>query len=112
MLALYRISCCLVSRPCTPYASPLAPPGTGTLPQVVEALLTCGSEQAAYLCGILWEATAEAKVAAAAQAAGAVPALLHVVSRNLLGCKMGERGSWRGGGGGGPPRGPCVLLPS
>lgn len=76
---------------------------------MVQALLTCGSEQAAYLCGILWEATAEAKVAAAAQAAGAVPALLHVISRNLLGCKMGERGHWRVGGGSGRRRGPGVL---
>jgi hypothetical protein len=37
--------------------------GTNTLPQVVNGLLTCGEEQAAYLSGILWELSAEAPVA-------------------------------------------------
>ncbi|KAG2484368.1 hypothetical protein HYH03_016784 [Edaphochlamys debaryana] len=63
---------------------------TGTLPALVQGLLTCGEEQAAFLTGILWEATAEAAVAEQAAAAGGVGALLHVVSKNLAGCKSGK----------------------
>lgn len=51
----------------------------------------CGEEQAAYLTGILWEASAESAVAEAAVAAGAVPALLHVCSKHLAGCRTGAR---------------------
>ncbi|GFR49626.1 hypothetical protein Agub_g11698 [Astrephomene gubernaculifera] len=63
---------------------------TGTLPAVIRGLQTCGEEQAAYLTGILWEASAEGHVAEAAVAAGGVPALLHVISKNLPGCKFGR----------------------
>ncbi|KAG2433810.1 hypothetical protein HXX76_008167 [Chlamydomonas incerta] len=63
---------------------------TGTLSEVIEGLPVCGEEQAAYLTGILWEASAEAAVAEAAVAAGAVPALLHVCSRHLAGCRTGK----------------------
>ncbi|GIL49675.1 hypothetical protein Vafri_5971 [Volvox africanus] len=64
--------------------------GTGTLPSIIRGLQTCGEEQAAFLTGILWETTAEAHVAAAAVAAGGVVALLHIISRNLAGCKIGK----------------------
>ncbi|GIL49673.1 hypothetical protein Vafri_5971 [Volvox africanus] len=63
---------------------------TGTLPSIIRGLQTCGEEQAAFLTGILWETTAEAHVAAAAVAAGGVVALLHIISRNLAGCKIGK----------------------
>ncbi|PNW76200.1 hypothetical protein CHLRE_12g544115v5 [Chlamydomonas reinhardtii] len=63
---------------------------TGTLPEVIAGLPVCGEEQAAYLTGILWEASAESAVAEAAVAAGAVPALLHVCSKHLAGCRTGK----------------------
>ncbi|KXZ53324.1 hypothetical protein GPECTOR_7g1218 [Gonium pectorale] len=63
---------------------------TGALPAVISGLQTCGEEQAAYLCGVLWEATAEARVAEAAVAAGGVVSLLHVASRHLAGCRFGK----------------------
>ena len=39
--------------------------------------------QAAYISGILWEVCAEMEVAEAVIKCGAVPALLHVCSKNL-----------------------------
>lgn len=64
--------------------------GTGTLPDIIRGLQTCGEEQAAFLTGIMWEITAETPVAEAAVAVGAVTTLLHVISRNLGLCKIGE----------------------
>jgi hypothetical protein len=42
--------------PCTRL---LALSGTGGLQDLVRCLLTCGVEQAAYLCGILWDISAD-----------------------------------------------------
>lgn len=64
--------------------------GSEHLKEFVDALLVANAEQAAYICGVLWEVTAEAEVAAAVQAADAVPALLHVISKNMGGAKSGK----------------------
>ncbi|EFJ45247.1 hypothetical protein VOLCADRAFT_94450 [Volvox carteri f. nagariensis] len=83
--ALHSLVVRLSHPPCLSFFT-----GTGTLPGIIRGLHTCGEEQAAFLTGILWETTAEAHVAEAAVAAGAVVALLHVISKNLAGCKIGK----------------------
>ena len=45
--------------------------------------MSANDEQAAYLCGVLWEVCAEKDVAAAVVACGGVPIMLHTASRFL-----------------------------
>lgn len=64
--------------------------GSGSITEFVQALLVANEEQSAYICGVLWEVTAEHEVASTIMQAGAIPALLHVISKNLGGVKSGK----------------------
>ena len=51
----------------------------------VDALLTASDVQAAYISGTLWEICSDATVAGHVLKCGAVPRLLHVLSKNISG---------------------------
>ncbi len=57
--------------------------GQDSLQVLVDALLCSGEAQAAYICGMLWEICSEQSIAKAAIDCGAVPALLHICSKNV-----------------------------
>lgn len=69
--------------------------GSGCLQGLIDALVTSSDSQAAYLCGILWEICSDASVALQVLKCGAVPALLHVLSKNLAGA-LPKKGSKKG----------------
>ncbi|KAF5828330.1 armadillo-type protein [Dunaliella salina] len=67
---------------------------SGSLGTLLSTLLTASDEQAAYVCGILWEATSDLAIAQQVLDQRGVPILLHIISTCLLFAKTkGKRGS-------------------